>query len=216
MPESNKPFVVTDRRKFTKEGELRPQAAHTSDEPQTRDPRPEPISTPAPLAASQPPAPEPAPSPVAEAEPPSMAEEGSLPAPTPEQMDQVRFAYEQIADRIETAVRAANPGVDHPPPMNFEGLVQSVYLTAIMQLGGATPEGQRPRVEIMAARQSIDMLAVLAEKSRGNLTGEETKLLESALFELRMIFLEITEAALSRSAQPRTGAPTPPKPGIIL
>ena len=46
------------------------------------------------------------------------------------------------------------------------------------------PEGQQPQVDILGARQSIDMLAVLADKTKGNLTPEETRLLDSALFEL--------------------------------
>jgi hypothetical protein len=92
--------------------------------------------------------------------------------------------------------------------MNFEQLVQSVYLTAIMQLGGATHEGQQPQVDIMGARQSVDMLGVIAEKTKGNLSAEESRLLDSALFELRMAFLEITQA-LARSAAKASGAPRP-------
>jgi hypothetical protein len=72
-------------------------------------------------------------------------------------------------------------------------------MTAIMQLGGSTPEDEKPRVDILSARQSIDMLAVLEEKTKGNMTEPETRLLESALFELRMAFLEVTQA-LARSA----------------
>ena len=97
--------------------------------------------------------------------------------------------------------------------MNFEQLVQSVYMTSIMQLGGATQEGQQPQVDILGARQSIDMLAVLEEKTKGNLSPEETRLLDSALFELRMAFLEITQA-LARSAAAKTpGVPGRPGPG---
>ena len=54
-------------------------------------------------------------------------------------MEQSRLAFEATAERLDLAVRAANPGVDHPPPCTFEGLVQSVYMQAIMQLGGGTP-----------------------------------------------------------------------------
>ncbi len=125
--------------------------------------------------------------------------EDALPAPTAEQTAQSRMAYEQTADRLDTALRATNPGGNHPPPMNFEQLVQSIYMTAIVQMGGATPEGEQPRVDILGARQSVDMLGVLADKSKGNLSAEEQRLLDTALFELRMAFLEITQA-LSRSA----------------
>jgi hypothetical protein len=71
----------------------------------------------------------------------------------------------------------------------------------------------------MGARQSIDMLAILAEKTRGNLTPTESQLMDNALFEIRMGFLEVTQA-LARSAANRQppapgapGAPGPAAPG---
>jgi len=199
MPESKKPFVVTDRRKFTTEGDLRPDAERSPREAEQEQPRPA-----APEVSKQ-----------TTPEPPTQdfPDDDSIPAPTVEQSEQSRFAYEQTADRLDTAIRAANPGADHPPAMNFDQLVQSIYLTAIMQLGGATSEGQKPQVDILGARQSIDMLSVLGEKTKGNLSSQEVKLLESALFELRMAFLEITQA-FARSAAAKAG--TAPKPGIVL
>ena len=207
MPEQNKPFVVTDRRKFTMEGELRPDA-DPSPAKEEREPEP----TPAPLAA------EPKAAEVSEGSE-NAPEPEMPPPPTAEQNDQAKRAYDMTADRLETAIRSANPGMDHPPAMSFDQLVQSVYLTSIMQLGGTAPEGQQPQVDILGARQSIDMLAVLQEKTKGNLSDEETRLLESALFELRMAFLEITQA-LARSAAakaPGGGAvrPAPTGPSIV-
>jgi Domain of unknown function (DUF1844) len=196
MPDQSKPFVVTDRRKFTMEGEPRPDA----DPSPEKEKRPE-ISA-APTA--------PAESHSADAPSPGDAVENNMPPPpTAEQNEQARRAYETTADRIETAIRSANPGMDHPPEMNFEQLVQSIYMTAIMQLGGATREGQQPQVDIMGARQSVDMLAVIAEKTKGNLSVEETRLLDSALFELRMAFLEITQALARSAAAKSSGAPRP-------
>jgi len=208
MSEQNKPFVVTDRRKFTLEGEPRPDA-DPSPEKEHRTPMPVEAaveSTPAPEPS---PKAEPKPEPVAST-PPEPPADDLPPGPTAEQSEQSRIAYETTAERLDTAVRAANPGMEHPPAMSFEGLVQSVYMTAIMQLGGATPEGQQPQVDILGARQSIDMLGVLSEKTKGNLATDESRLLESALFELRMAFLEITQA-LARSAAARTQQP--PAPG---
>ena len=204
MPEQTKPFVVTDRRKFTMEGELRPDA-DPSPEREERE------STPAPPATA---APEPQP---AAASPETTSEPELPPPPTAEENNQARRAYEMTADRLDTAIRSANPGMDHPPAMSFEQLVQSIYMTAMMQLGAATHEGQQPQVDILGARQSIDMLAVLAEKTKGNLTPEESRLLDSALFELRMVFLEITQAlARSAAAKAPAGArPGPPGPGIV-
>jgi hypothetical protein len=85
--------------------------------------------------------------------------------------------------------------------------VQQLYLSALMQMGAATPEGQRPRVDIIGARQSIDMLGVLEEKTKNNLTPTETRMLETVLFELRMTFLELTKMISLQGVQ----AP-PPKP----
>jgi hypothetical protein len=205
MPEQTKPFVVTDRRKFTMDGELRPDA-DPSPEREERESTPAQTST---AAAEQP---------QAAAAPPEAARESELPPPpTAEENDQARRAYEMTADRLDTAIRSANPGMDHPPAMSFEQLVQSIYMTAMMQLGAATHEGQQPQVDILGARQSIDMLGVLAEKTKGNLTPEEARLLDSALFELRMAFLEITQA-LARSAATKAPAgarPGPGGPGIV-
>lgn len=218
MSEQNKPFVVTDRRKFTLEGEPRPDA-DPSPEKEHREPAPpEAASKPEPTLRAEPqaePKAEPRPEPAAATQP-ETPEDDIPPGPTPEQSEQSRIAYQTTADRLDTAVRAANPGADHPPAMSFEGLVQSVYMTAIMQLGGATPEGQPPQVDILGARQSIDMLGVLAEKTKGNLTTDESRLLESALFELRMAFLEITQA-LARSAAAKAQQPPgkPTGPSIV-
>ena len=225
MSEKPLPFVITDRRKFTTEGEPRPDADPTPE--RTREPIPEPASTPE-LIQNR--APEPitesirqvpqsisAPeSPVASIVPDLPADDLDAdlpPAPTAEQMEQSRLAYQATSDRLETALRAANPGADHPPALTFESLVQSVYMQAILQLGGGTQEGQQPQVDILGAKQSIDMLTVLGDRSAGNLTTAEDTLLASALFELRLAFLEITQA-LARSAQQRaTGPGTPPPPG---
>jgi hypothetical protein len=203
MSEQNKPFVVTDRRKFTIDGEARPDA----DPSPERDER-EAVQASAPIEVPPPAPTEPEP----EVEDISGAE---LPAPTQEQIERSRAAYEATAERLDTAIRAANPGMDHPPAMSFETLVQSVYMSAIVQLGGATPEGQQPQVDIIGARQSIDMLAVLEDKTKGNLTPTQQRFLDSALFELRMAFLEITQALARSAAAKAPGAPTPGKPSIV-
>jgi hypothetical protein len=201
MPEQNKPFVVTDRRKFTLDGELRPDA----DPSPAKEPRvapPQPVATAESTSAAR-----------QSASDTSNSPDDELPAgPTADQTDQARAAYQATSDRLDTAIRAANPGMDHPPSMSFDQLIQSVYMTAIVQLGGSTPEGQQPQVDLMGARSSIDMLAVLHEKTKGNLSLDESRLLDSALFELRMAFLEVTQA-LARSAAVRPAGPGRPNPG---
>jgi hypothetical protein len=117
MSEPSKPFVVTDRRKFTMEGELRPDADPSPEREERATTPVEPVAT----AASQPSASQPpASSPQATSEP------DMPPPPTAEENDQARRAYEMTADRLDTAIRSANPGMDHPPAMSFDQLVQSV------------------------------------------------------------------------------------------
>jgi hypothetical protein len=219
MSEQNKPFVVTDRRKFTLDGTPRPDADPS--------PEPEPRPTSAPVPAAAAPTPEPplefkshaaaTPEPPTAAPPPPGAPD-LPPPPTAVEMEQANAAYQQTSERLDTAVRAANPGMDHPPAMTFEQIVQSIYMSTIMQLGGATQEGQQPRVDLMGARQSIDMLSILAEKTKGNLTPIESQLMDNALFEVRMGFLEVTQA-LARSAAnrqpPPAGGSTPGRPSIV-
>lgn len=223
-------FVVNDRRKFTAEGELRhdaPTEAATSDTPaidntaeETRGPQlveqplpsaqvtaeladlPEADAL-GPLDFSAEPG-DPAPS---EAESGDAFDEANLPAgPTEEQAGEALRAYEATVDRLDTAMRAANPGGERMPPMSFDRLVQSLYTQALLLLGGAAEPGETPRVDILGARQTIDMLAVMADKSRGNLSEGEDKLIQSALFDLRMGFLEITQALARQAAQRQTGA----------
>jgi Domain of unknown function (DUF1844) len=125
------------------------------------------------------------------------------PAPTAEESSQQKAAYDASAQRLEDLIRAQNPTVGAQPPVGFEHLVQQFYLSAMLQMGAGTQEGQRPRVDIMGARATIDLLGVLAEKTRGNLTEAEDRMLQSVLFELRMAFLELTSMV---------GAPSVPPP----
>ena len=136
----------------------------------------------------------------------------SRPPPTDEQTAQAKSAYDATVDRLDTAIRASNPGMERMPEMTFDRLIQSVYMQAILQLGGGAEPGQTPQIDLLGARQSIDMLAVLAEKTKGNLSKEEDTLLHSALFEARMGFLEMTQL-LARQAASKQGPPTGPSIG---
>jgi hypothetical protein len=64
-------------------------------------------------------------------------------------------------------------------------------------------------VDILGARQTIDLLGVLAEKTSGNLTESENNALQTVLFEVRMAFLELTNMITLQGVQ----APPPPPPG---
>ncbi len=56
----------------------------------------------------------------------------------------------------------------------------------------AAPEGGQPHVDLMGARQTIDIIALLQEKTKGNLAPKEETMLQNVLYELRMAYLEVT------------------------
>jgi hypothetical protein len=192
-------FEVIDRRKIKKdeeqEGSSHPAASNPAAEPATASAGPHLVETEV----------EDAPPDGAPADDEFAAE--MPPPPSIEEMREQATAYGASAQRVEDLLRAQNPTMGAQPPIKFEHLVQQLYLSALMQMGAATPEGQRPRVDIIGARQSIDMLGVLEEKSKGNLTATEIRMLETVLFELRMTFLELTKMISLQGVQ----AP-PPKP----
>jgi len=132
---------------------------------------------------------------------------GMPPAPTAEESQQQKSAYDASAQRLEDLVRAQNPGAGAQPPVGFEHLVQQLYLSSMIQMGAGTQEGQRPRVDILGAKQTIDLMGVLAEKTKGNLSEAEDRMLQTVLFEARMAFLELTNMITLQ------GVPTPPPPG---
>jgi hypothetical protein len=80
------------------------------------------------------------------------------------------------------------------PPPTFEFLVFSLKTQTEMQLGllhfGEESEGAP---NLPAARHAIDLLAMIAEKTRGNLTIEEQRLIDNSLTELRFRFVQIAE-----------------------
>jgi hypothetical protein len=78
------------------------------------------------------------------------------------------------------------------PAIDFSTFVLSLGTSALHQLGLTDgPEGRRAETPNLAlARQTIETLQMLAEKTRGNLATEEDKLLDSVLYELRVKFVE--------------------------
>jgi hypothetical protein len=62
-------------------------------------------------------------------------------------------------------------------------------------------------VDIIGARQTIDSLAVLQEKTKGNLTDREKTLMQNVLFELRMAWIEITNAVATSATKPGAAPP---------
>ncbi len=81
------------------------------------------------------------------------------------------------------------------PPATFEFLILSLKAQTEMHLGmyHFGEEKDRPEPDFRIARHSIDLLAMLQEKTRGNVSIEEQRLLENALTELRFRFVQALE-----------------------
>ena len=77
------------------------------------------------------------------------------------------------------------------PSTDFTTLILSLHHSALMHLGDAPhPEGGTMTRDLPLARQSIDMIAMLEEKTKGNLAGDEERLIHQVLLELRLRFVE--------------------------
>ena len=98
---------------------------------------------------------------------------------------------------IPAAIPAAVPPADAPKrsPV-FENLIRSLGQNAAMLLGGyADPQTGRPVLDLEGAREMIDMLDVLREKTHGDLAPEEDTLLLDVLGNLKLAFMEMAKAA---------------------
>ncbi len=187
MDDKKPDFVVTDKRKFTLEGEPREAQETTPREPQpAAKSEAQPATTPPPQAPKSQDAP---PMPT----PPSAAEQQA-------QHD----AYKTSGKQFEPPPLSGQSARDFE--MTFERLVASLYMTAMMQLGVMHEEGQQPMADLIGAKQTIDTLGVLQDKTKGNLTDAEQSLLQNCLYELRMAFVELTNA-IARGPQPKPASP---------
>jgi hypothetical protein len=169
-------FKVTDRRLFTPEGEVRKEVSE-EEVSVSSNTEPAPVAKPV-------------------AKPPEM----DVP-PTPSSTDQ-----QEQADRYRNSTQENDHrfGLDGQPAndleMSFERFMASLYMTAMLQLGLMHEQGGEPRIDLIGARQTIDTLSLLSEKTKGNLTSREQSFLQNSLYELRMAYVDVTNA-LTRPPQ---------------
>jgi|SRR5579859_6649171 len=185
-------FKVTDRRLFNSEGELRAEVKEEVEEPKPVPPAASPQANS--VTAAAPVATEPASAEKTEAG-------GEMP-PLPtaaEQQAQVN-AYKQSSKELDSQVELSGHSAKDFE-ITFERFMASLYMTAMLQLGLMRQQGEQPRIDLIGARQSIDTLSLIAEKTKGNLTTTEENFLQNSLYELRMAYVEVTNA-LARPPQP--------------
>jgi hypothetical protein len=180
-------FTVTDRRLFTSEGEIREEVSQ------------EEVSSalPAPQAA-----------PVAQptiATPPQ--ESDAPPAPTAAEQKEQAEAYRKSAKDLDAKVELSGHS-SKELEMTFERFMASLYMSAMLQMGLMHEQGGQPRVDLIGARQTIDTLSLLSEKTKGNLSSTEENFLQNCLYELRMAYVEVTNALARPPQNPASSAAT--------
>jgi len=196
-------FTVTDRRLFTEDGELRKDVSE-----EVQGPTPVTPSSTIPPAA------------VSTAAEETAATAGSVtafpaegnaaqsvpPAPTSAEQQAQADAYRQSSEDLDSRVELSGRSAKEFE-MTFERFLASLYMTAMLQLGLMQEQGGQPRLDIFGARQTIDTLSLIADKTKGNLTATEENFLQNSLYEVRMAYVEVTNA-LSRPPQPGTATGT--------
>jgi hypothetical protein len=177
-------FTVTDRRLFTVDGEPRQETREEEKvAPEAVKPAAKTEQMPAPETAAK-------------------AEEMPAPPTSAEQQEQAD-AYRKSTKDMDRKVELSGQS-SKDLEMTFERFLASLYMSAMLQLGLMHEEGGQPRVDLLGARQTVDTISLLAEKTKGNLTAGEQNFLHNALYELRMAYVEVTNA-LARPPQQATG-----------
>lgn len=122
-------------------------------------------------------------------------------------------AREAVKESAPPAENAAAPGTGKPPAdapkrsAAFENLIRMIGSNAAMVLGAySDPRTGQPMIDPEAARELIDMLDALREKTKGNLATEEDQLLLDLLGKLKMTYLEVNQALAAQAMQSKAKA----------
>ncbi len=118
-------------------------------------------------------------------------------------------AEKQAAEKVtaEADPQSAPPPDDAFPEASFPMLVTTLATQATVALGQpVTPDAQEIQVDLGLAKHLIDTLGILEEKTQGNLTPEESRMMTDVLYQLRMAFVAIQSQVKEQA--PGTAPPT--------
>lgn len=201
MEKEKKPeFVVTDKRKFNMDGEARPDAVPEA--PKQEAPKPEAVK-PAPVAAAEPVAAKETAKPAAQSAAQSATQSATQPATHPATQPTTHPA-EPLPESGYNGERERSQFGGQK--MEFIHLLDMLVQTAMMY-AGALDTGAERRVDIVGVRQMIDLISVLEEKTKGNLTEQEKDILTNTVFQLRMTYMEIVNMIEKQAIKSAPGAP---------
>jgi len=197
--ENKSEFVVNDRRLFSSDGELRQDVVEAEKRAAEREQAAREAQQRAHAERSPQASPKNGPSQPAEApEGPTVAEQQAGADAYAESTKKMDYRIRKELDKQGRGDQARDL------EMNFEKFVASLYMTTLLQLGLAAPQGEKPALDLIGARQTIDILGLLSDKTKGNLTPQEENTLRNVLYELRMAYLEVTNLIAN---PPKDGVP---------
>ena len=128
--------------------------------------------------------------------------------------EQAQAEKEKLSQKIDDSPR--QPGPDEFPPADMRALVGSLASQAFMGLGAyADPQTGRAMIDLMGSRFAIDLLGVLEEKTKGNLTPEEASELKEVLSELRQRFVQIATMIQQQMAKDPASVQVMGRPGSV-
>jgi hypothetical protein len=105
---------------------------------------------------------------------------------TREEQDKADVAKEKSKIEEAEAVKKEAP----QPEIDFYSFILSLSTSALVQLGKiGDPVTNKTTQNLPAAKQTIDILAIIQEKTKGNLTDQEQALLDNSLYDLRMMYI---------------------------
>ncbi len=183
-------FTVTDKRRFTTEGEVseRPQEEQEQAKP-TAESRADKTDS------------------VASTEEAGSTDHTAPPPPSAEERQAQHDAFKESSKQLDDALAGkmgSRTAKDFE--VTFERFAASLYMSALVQLGLVHEQGAQPQVDLIGARQTIDTLGMIADKTKGNLTATEENLLQNCLYELRMAYVDVTNM-LTKPPQPGQSGP---------
>jgi len=142
--------------------------------------------------------------------------------PAPKLHIDADWKAEAQAEKEEERAQNSETGPGAPgelPEANFKSLMGLLASQAIMGLGAyPDPETGGAVVDLVGSKFAIDLLAVLEEKTAGNITDDESKEMSEVLAQLRTRFVQIADAVTQQQARAAAGEgmPTPGAPGGVI
>lgn len=107
-----------------------------------------------------------------------------------EKTEKTETREDESKEKIKEEMKESAP----LPEINFSSFLLSLSSSTLLHLGEiADPQSGEKKKDLALAKQSIDIITILKDKTKGNLTEEEEKLLEHLLYDLRMRFVKAKE-----------------------